>query len=143
VQHNHAPADGEKIDGMQHTRYRRKNWSSCVLWNVGHRAHDALTPAIVNTATGSYLHAFEWLPDEAIGALPPEWNWLSGVDADIANPKAVHYTYGTPDMPGHEHQAFAGEWWKMAHAGAEDAAATMRTAQPGRYLGHMGKEIPW
>ncbi len=143
VQHQHVPDDGEKLDGIQHTRYRRKNWSSCVLWNVCNPAHDRLTPAAVNTETGSFLHGFEWVRDEAIGNFPLEWIWLAGVSKANVQPKAVHYTYGTPDMPGYEDQAFAEEWWEIVRAGADDAMARLKSGGIGPYLGDMGKEIPW
>ena len=48
----------------------------------------------------------KWLPDELIGALPADWNWLE------REPKAVHYTRGTPNMPGYEESAFAPRWWR-------------------------------
>jgi hypothetical protein len=67
-----------------------------------------LTPEVVNLWAGRDLHRFSWLADEFIGGIPHEWNWL-----ELA-PKAVHFTLGTPDMPGHEGAAFAQEWWQYA-----------------------------
>lgn len=108
VQHRHRPRDAEKMDGMAQAAYRRKNWSSLILWNLDHEANDVLTPRLVNTMPGRYLHAFDWLPDDLIGALPESWNWLAGHSPttgapflEIHPPKAVHYTDGGPWFPEH------------------------------------------
>jgi lipopolysaccharide biosynthesis glycosyltransferase len=79
--------------------YPRKQWSSVVLWNCAHPSNRVLTPSYVQKATGSHLHRFEWLKDEEIGALPPEWNALIG-EQEHDNPAVAHYTLG---VPGIEH----------------------------------------
>ncbi|MCC7275911.1 MAG: hypothetical protein IT561_24795, partial [Alphaproteobacteria bacterium] len=58
----------------------------------------ALTPDVVNRESGAFLHRFQWLPDEVIGALPERWNWLEGWSRPPAEglPGAVHYTRGGP-----------------------------------------------
>lgn len=104
VKHQYIPKDGPKMDGQQNQIYYRKNWSSLMLWNCGHPSNQGLTLRYVNKATGRALHGFEWLAEREIGALPFEWNWLD------LEPRAVHMTHGTPDMPGHEHTAYADEW---------------------------------
>ena len=100
VKHDHRPAGTMKMDGISQAQYNRKNWSSCMLWNTGHHANRSLTTHAVNTWAGRDLHAFKWLPDCYIGALPEAWNWLAdaaptcgGSRADIA---AIHYTSGGP-----------------------------------------------
>lgn len=109
VQHAYAPLDATKMDSQPQARYPRKNWSSCILWNCAHPAHRNLSLDEINSVPGLKLHAFWWLADALIGALPEEWNWLEGHSLAM-NPKAVHYTRGTPDMPGHENAAYAHEW---------------------------------
>lgn len=104
----HEPNEGEKMDGQAQSRYRRKNWSSLVLWNCSHEANLALTTHAVNREYGSWLHGFEWLDDDEIGELPPQWNWIDGVTPGA--PLAVHYTSGGPWMRGHQSVAFAQEW---------------------------------
>lgn len=96
VKHNHIPREHEKMDGKLQSEYPRKNWSSLVLWNCAHRANAALSPAVVNTKPGRWLHGFEWLDDSEIGELPLAWNWLSGVSEPIETPKSVHFTLGGP-----------------------------------------------
>ena len=110
VKHDHRPRETSKMDGQAQVPYARKNWSSLVLWNCCHPAHAALTLGEINGVPGRHLHAFHWLEDALIGALPEHWNWLEGWSSPALEPKAVHYTRGTPDMAGHAGAPFAGEW---------------------------------
>ena len=99
VKHHHEPSDDVKMDGRQQTRYRRKNWSSFVLWNCGHEANSRLTLDGVNTRPGGWLHAFEWLDDHEIGHIPADWNYLVGYDKALAwneVPRGIHFTSGGP-----------------------------------------------
>lgn len=108
VKHDYKPTNSTKMRGQQQQPYHRKNWSSLALWNCEHHATQALTPYMVNTQPGWWLHGFTWLQDSQIGELPQEWNWLAGITE--GEPKAVHYTLGTPDMPGYEEAPYADEW---------------------------------
>jgi hypothetical protein len=109
VQHEYAPREGIKMDGQLQLNYRRKNWSSLVLWNCGHPAHQPLM-GWINTRPGRNLHAFEWLEDSLIGSLPAAWNWLEGHSDASIDPKAVHFTRGTPEMEGYRDIPHAQEW---------------------------------
>ena len=111
VPHDHRPGEDGKMDGQVQTRYPRKNWSSLMLWNLGHAAHLRLTRQDLNTRPKHWLHGLSWLKDEEIGFLPEAWNWLEGWSSIDIEPRAVHFTRGTPDMPGYEHSAYAREWW--------------------------------
>lgn len=95
VQHAYTPTETTKMDGQAQTAYRRKNWSSVVLWNCGHPAHQYLDPVVL-AWPGRALHGFEWLDDADIGALPPEWNVLVGVQPVPKNASILHYTLGGP-----------------------------------------------
>ena len=110
VKHNFAPPDGVKMDGQLQLRYARKNWSSVCLWNVEHPANAALTMELVNSVPGRDLHAFCWLPDDLIGELPVEWNWLVGHSDPDVDPAIVHFTDGIPTMQGYEDMPYADEW---------------------------------
>lgn len=110
VQHKHAPSETVKMDGVEQTQYRRKNWSSLVVWNPAKNTF--LTPKMVSELPGSYLHAFCWLKDEEIGGLPEEFNWLNGWSDPMMIPKIVHFTNGTPDFSGYENAPYADEWRK-------------------------------
>lgn len=122
VQHEHTPIEDHKMRaGQIQTRYHRKNWSSVMLWNCGHAANRNLTPYMVNTQPGWWLHGMHWLDDSQIGALPLKWNWLEGYSDPALKPSVVHYTTGTPDVPGHESAAYADEW--RSHSVAHSQAA--------------------
>jgi hypothetical protein len=110
---------GQKMDGQIQTRYWRKNWSSLILFNTDHPTVKWAGPALLNTSRGLALHQFAWVPDDQIGALPAEWNWLEGISMPCDNPAAVHFTRGTPDMPGYETSAFADEWRGYARGPAD------------------------
>lgn len=111
VQHAYEPSETRKMDGQIQTAYARKNWSSVVLWNCAHEAHRALTINVLNGWPGRDLHAFTWLADDLIGALPAAWNHLVGVSSESAEPvKLAHFTLGLPNMAGYESCAFADEW---------------------------------
>lgn len=111
VKREHEPAEDVKMDGQEQTRYRRKNWSSLVLWNCAHPANRQLSARAVSTQPGWWLHGFNWLNDFEIGELPPTWNHLVGVQPKPAEtPKGIHYTLGVPSMPGYEDCDFADLW---------------------------------
>lgn len=105
-----------KMDGQEQTLYFRKNWSSVMLFNCDHPANRRFTLNDLNTRTGRDLHRFYWLNDAEIGKLPPEWNWLVGIQPKPADPKIAHFTQGGPwfpDWPGAEHD----DIWLDAEAG--------------------------
>lgn len=106
VKHFHWPTEQYHDAGQLQTFYERKNWSSLILWNLDHPGNKRLTVEDLNTWPGRDLHAFKWLKDEEIGALPQEWNYLVGVNdpADLRKQKMIHYTNGHPAWPGWEPQ---------------------------------------
>ena len=114
VKHNHQVQDGDRkaIDQAQ-VPYARKNWSSVMMFNCDHPSNRALTVELINTVPGRDLHRFCWLKDEEIGELSLEWNWLANVSPPLATPKIVHFTEGTPDMPGYENSPYADEWREL------------------------------
>lgn len=114
VQHDHLPSEAVKMGGLIQSRYARKNWTSLMLLEPSRCR--GLTPYVVNNWDGRDLQAMTWLPDAEIGALPAAWNWLEGYSDPTVDPAVVHFTRGTPDMPGTDGAAFAAEWWGYAHA---------------------------
>lgn len=99
VKHQQVVTEDYKMDGQVQTRYPRKNWSSVMMFNCDHPANRSLTVQMINTLPGRDLHAFSWLRDDQIGELPPEWNWLVGVQPKPVNPKIAHFTLGGPWLP--------------------------------------------
>jgi hypothetical protein len=110
VQHDYTPRADTKMQGQAQLSYARKNWSSVVIWNCDHPKVKFLTPEVVNSERGLWLHQFSWLHDEDIGSLDPCWNHLVGDNRPNPDAKLVHFTNGTPNMVGHENCEFAEEW---------------------------------
>ena len=113
VKHDYRPKEQHKMDGVLQTIYQRKNWSSLMLMNPSRCKN--LTAYAVNNMTGTWLHSMCWADEDRIGGLHESWNFLVGTtDPNIAKPKILHYTLGTPDMAGWEHTEYAAEWWEIA-----------------------------
>ena len=115
VHHDYSPKETLKMDGAVQTLYPRKNWSSMVLYNCGHPKNKGLTPEVVNSESGAYLHRFQLLEDAEIGEVPFMWNFLVGhncvVEGDEETyPRALHYTLGGPWFEAWKDCEF-GELW--------------------------------
>lgn len=112
VQHDYTPKEAVKMDGAVQTAYPRKNWSSLMLFNCEHPSVRRLTPDVVNTETGAYLHRMQWAADEEIGSLPVTWNWLEGWNEKppTGSPNAVHYTRGGPWFENWQNVDYGDEW---------------------------------
>jgi lipopolysaccharide biosynthesis glycosyltransferase len=116
VKHDFFPAEKEKMDGCVQQKYWRKNWSSVILFNCGHEYNRKLSPAVVNSWPGSWLHSFSWLKDEHIGSIPAEWNFLVGHTKDVRYPKIIHYTDGGPWFDHMKNVPYASIWISEYHA---------------------------
>jgi lipopolysaccharide biosynthesis glycosyltransferase len=112
VKHDYTPKTEKKFLGNKQHAYPKKNWSSVMLFECSSWPIKKLTPEVVNTATGKYLHQFEWTTEERIGELPKEWNHLVGEYDPNPNAKIVHYTLGTPCFNEYRKQEWASEWFK-------------------------------
>lgn len=117
VKHSHHVRDSLKMDGRAQLAYHRKNWSSFVLWNCEHPLNRQLTADRVNSMKGTDLHAFNWLPDSAIGTLPFSYNYISGVSPPISSikgpgnvPDVIHYTEGGPWFENCREVPYADLW---------------------------------
>lgn len=114
VKHEYNPTGQVKMDGQVQTNYQKKNWSSFMMFNCLHPKNKFLSLGNVNKLAGRDLHRFCWLDEEDIGDLPEVWNWLEGHSDENLKPKAVHFTRGTPDMPGYEGVPYADLWKQYA-----------------------------
>lgn len=114
VQHDYTPKDTVKMDGKPQSAYPRKNWSSLMLFNCDHPSVKTLTPEVVNTQTGAYLHRMQWVKDEDIGSLPVTWNWLEGWNEKPAQgtPNVVHFTRGGPWFSEWQNVDYGDLWLK-------------------------------
>lgn len=110
VKHFYEPTTLTKMDGQKQENYPRKNWSSLMVFNSERCI--ALSLSAVNTGSPSWLHRFEWMPDEQIGNLSLEWNYLVGEYPHMdPPPRMLHYTLGGPWME-HECREFDNLWWR-------------------------------
>jgi hypothetical protein len=89
--------------------YPGKNRSSLILWNCGHYANRRLTPELVTESPGSFLHRFQWVNADQIGALPQEWNALA-TEQDLAGASLIHFTCGSPGFSYYKHCDGADHW---------------------------------
>lgn len=133
VKHTHKPKNERKMDDMPQSRYRRKNWSSFMLLNCSHARNRALTPEIVSTKPGEWLHNFGWLEEGDIGHLGYEYNWIEETSPAMKRPKVVHYTNGGPwftDRPECQNVMFADLWNKEFQRWQRDTAYEIPTILP-------------
>ncbi|MFQ5774199.1 MAG: hypothetical protein ACE5GS_06765 [Kiloniellaceae bacterium] len=121
VKHEHRPAEREKMTGNIQTVYRRKNWSSLMVLRPSRCV--GLTPYAVNNMPRDWLHGLCWIDDAAIKGLPEAWNWLEGWSDPALEPRVVHFTRGTPDMPGYAGVAYGEEWRAALREAAPNAMA--------------------
>jgi len=115
VKHDYKPKNDTKYLNTKQFSYPRKNWSSFILWNCGHKSNKKVTPEYVNSASPLELHRFLWLSDNEIGSLDIRWNWLV---SEYENPpldvKNVHWTVGGPYFVEYQDADFSNEWFKEA-----------------------------
>lgn len=120
VKHDYTPQEKTKIVGLEQQRYPRKNWASVMLLNTARLPQ--LNPAFINNARREDVFGFGWIDDHLIGSLHPKWNHLVGVDLppEPDDTAIAHFTLGTPEKPGYEHQVYAHEWLRYReHIDAE------------------------
>lgn len=110
VKHDYTPRPGPKMGGKPQAAYPRKNWSSLIVFK-NERCRE-LSLAYVNRATPADLHRFAWLPDDEIGALPLDLNWLVGEYEPNPAAKVLHYTLGGPWIRGLEACDHAEDWYR-------------------------------
>ena len=114
VKHHYTTKHPIKYLGAKNEDYPKKNWSSVMLWNCGHHLNKQLTPKFVMEKDGQYLHRFEWLkyPEEQVGKLDENWNWLADEYEYNPDAKLIHYTIGTPCFKGYQNGDYSQEWFE-------------------------------
>jgi lipopolysaccharide biosynthesis glycosyltransferase len=100
VKHEHLPTRTVKMMGQAQNMYRRKNWSSVMLFNCSHPANHRLTLWDVNHRSREELHNFYWLHDDEICTLTLAWNWLVNEQPKPDNLGIAHFTNGGPFNEG-------------------------------------------
>jgi lipopolysaccharide biosynthesis glycosyltransferase len=120
VPHDYQTKASQKYLGNKNENYPRKNWSSVILWNCGHPKNKLLSPSLIKSQSGAFLHRFQWLDDSDIGFLPIEWNWLAIEYEENKNAKLIHYTLGTPCFRDYSDTSMSNFWhenYKNANEG--------------------------
>lgn len=119
VQHPEYRPSGEyKMVNQKQTTYRRKNWSSVMLFDCLHPANWRLSLRDINERPGRDLHQFYWLNDHEIGKLDGRWNWLVGETECAPQHEGrgiAHFTLGGPWLPGWRGAPHDDIWNKAAH----------------------------
>lgn len=111
TKHDQKPGEDVKFLGTVQTKYEKKNWSSCMLFN--NARCKALTPDYVNSASGLELHQFKWLTDDSeIGDIPLDWNYLVGCSTPVEHISMIHYTLGGPYFNEFKDCEYSKEWFQ-------------------------------
>jgi lipopolysaccharide biosynthesis glycosyltransferase len=108
VKHNHIPKNDIKFLNNPQSKYKRKNWSSVMIFN--NEKCKALTLDYVNSASGLELHQFKWLKDEQIGSLSQKYNFLVSYSEDRDDIVNLHYTEGGAYFREYENTPYSDEW---------------------------------
>lgn len=116
VKHHMSEVPATKKESDPQVPYPRKNWSSVTLWNLRHPGTRSFREEYCRWWPGRALHAFEWLDDDAIGPLPPEWNVLIGIQPTHPGVRLMHYTLGGPWLQGRQRfDLYADRLWQEEH----------------------------
>lgn len=96
VQYDFENHSDTKFDGEKNVSYPKKLWSSLMVFNNAHEDCKKLTPEVVNTESGKYLHQFEWT--DKISRIPPRHIITEGYETHLDKPHAlaIHWTRGGP-----------------------------------------------
>jgi len=110
TKHNYTPSTCTKLLNQKQSKYEKKNWSSVMLFN--NAKCRGLTPQVVSSSSGMFLHQFQWVKDESeIGSIPLSWNFLvSEQEPTEELPKLIHYTLGGPYFSKYANVDYANEW---------------------------------
>ena len=60
--------------------------------------------------SGRELHTFAWMPQDAVGELPTQWNWLADEYGANREAKLLHFTAGIPAWEAYRHTPHAADW---------------------------------
>lgn len=101
--------------------YPRKNWSSLMLINCSSAFWRDITPETVGKMSGEDLHQFAFIPNDRIGVLPKEWNWLADEMGENPEARLLHWTAGIPAWDHYKAAPHADDWRK-AHENVNKAA---------------------
>jgi hypothetical protein len=115
VKHSYSTNAARKYVGTMmesdNRDYHRKNWASVMLINCAHYAWRRMTPSYLLKGNQLEALSFAWCPDQYIGGLPNEWNWLVDEYGPSDDAKVLHWTQGVPLFAHYSHGPHADEWF--------------------------------
>lgn len=89
------------------TNYDRKNWASVMIFNCEHpiwrETNKSPMPAL-------HILQLKFIPEEAIGDLPNEWNRIVDEGQPVEGAKILHYTAGIPGFQAYRDTPGAAFW---------------------------------
>lgn len=92
--------------------YPRKNWASVMLINCAHPAWEGIDYKFLRTkADPATMLELRFIPDDAIGELPPEWNVLVDEQQPAKGAKILHWTAGIPVFHHYRDAPEAIQWF--------------------------------
>lgn len=91
--------------------YTRKNWASLMLLNCEHQAWRGVDPLTLEPCSIKATLQFDGVPDDAIGALPNEWNRIVDEGQPVEGAKMLHFTAGIPAFPHYAKTPGADLWF--------------------------------
>jgi hypothetical protein len=110
VKHAYATKHPVKYVGTsmecQNEDYPRKQWASVMLINCAHFAWK-------NAGSDLASLQLRFIPDQFIGELPIEWNWLADEHGLNRDAHILHFTAGIPAFPAHANAPHADEWFAV------------------------------
>jgi lipopolysaccharide biosynthesis glycosyltransferase len=123
VKHDYKSRHREKYVGsdMQcpNRDYERKNWASVMLINCEHQLWERVDYQFLEGAKIVDMLQFKFLPDEAIGELPNEWNRLVDEGQPVEGAKIIHWTAGAPFVSAYYHGAPGADVWRQERQAME------------------------
>lgn len=103
---------GTKMEA-ENRDYERKQWASMMLINCEHIRWRQVTPTYCETTRVLDLLQLRFIPDDLIGSLPKEWNWLADEDGVNPDAKVLHWTAGVPGFPLYKHAPHSAMWFRQ------------------------------
>lgn len=93
------------------SNYERKNWGSAMLINASHPAWSGINPDTISAMKPLDLLQLNFIEDQDIGEIPPEWNVLIDEGQADAAAKIVHWSSGIPSFKHYGNARRSRDWF--------------------------------
>jgi hypothetical protein len=119
TKHDYKPENKIKMDGMEQSNYNMKLWTAMMVFDMSDDKNENLTPEMVNTETGRFLHNFGWLPatedtEDLIVNVSERWHFVPDHSEEHTtdSPCAIHFTEGGPWFKEYLNCRYGDMWLK-------------------------------